>query len=185
MPFGHDGSASLAGIAERYERELGNDLGNLLSRTTAMIDRYRDGRLPAGLQTSAAIAAAITAVHDEVPGELDRFDLTGAIDRIWSFVRELNRYVTEQAPWTIAKDPARSGELDQVLFDLADGLRAAAIALSAYLPEAAPKILDALAQSGELDWDRVAPGLLDTSRPIAAAAPLFPRIEAATAAATA
>jgi methionyl-tRNA synthetase len=179
VSFGHDGSASLGGIAERYERELGNDLGNLLSRTTAMIERYRDGRLPGGLSTSPAVAAAIAVVHDEVPGDLDRFDLTNAIDRIWVFVRELNRYVTEQAPWTIAKDPERGGELDQVLFDLADGLRAAAIALSAYLPETAPKILDALAQDGDLTWDRVAPGLLDTSRPIAAAAPLFPRIELA------
>jgi methionyl-tRNA synthetase len=179
VTFGHDGSASLAGIAERYERELGNDLGNLLSRTTAMIARYRDGRLPEELATSPTIAAAITALHDEVPDDLDRFDLTNAIDRIWSFVRELNRYVTEQAPWTIAKDPARGGELDQVLFDLADGLRVTAIALSAYLPDAAPKILEALAQDGDLSWDRVAPGLLDTSRPIAAAAPLFPRLEEA------
>jgi methionyl-tRNA synthetase len=144
-----------------------------------MIERYRDGRLPGGLSTSPAVAAAIAVVHDEVPGDLDCFDLTNAIDRIWVFVRELNRYVTEQAPWTIAKDPERGGELDQVLFDLADGLRAAAIALSAYLPETAPKILDALAQDGDLSWDRVAPGLLDTSRPIAAAAPLFPRIELA------
>jgi methionyl-tRNA synthetase len=179
VSFGHDGSASLSGIAERYERELGNDLGNLLSRTTAMIERYRDGLLPDGLSASPAIAAAIAAVHDEVPSDLDRFDLTNAIDRIWTFVRELNRYVTERAPWTIAKDPDRGAELDQVLFDLADGLRAAAVALSAYLPETAPKILEALAQDDDLSWDRVAPGLLDTSRPIAAAAPLFPRIEAA------
>jgi methionyl-tRNA synthetase len=184
VSFGHDGSASLSGIAERYERELGNDLGNLLSRTTAMIERYRDGRLPEGLSTSPAIADAISAVHDEVPGDLDRFDLTNAIDRIWVFVRELNRYVTERAPWTIAKDPDRSDELDQVLFDLADGLRAAAVALAAYLPETAPKILDALAQDDDVRWDRVAPGLLDTSRRIGAAPPLFPRIEAAAGACT-
>jgi methionyl-tRNA synthetase len=182
ISFGHDGSASLAGIAERYERELGNDLGNLLSRTTAMVERYRDGRLPAGVETSRAIADAIAAVHDRVPGDIDRFDLTGAIDRIWALVRELNRHVTDRAPWTIAKDPARAAELDQVLVDLVDGLRAAAVALAAYLPETAPKILAALGQGPETGWELVAAGRLETSRPVAAAAPLFPRIEAGAAA---
>jgi methionyl-tRNA synthetase len=178
VSFGHDGSASLAGIAERYERELGNDLGNLLSRTTAMIERYRAGRLPGGIETSPAIAAAIAGVHDDVPGQIDRFDLTAAIDRVWVLVRELNRYVTDRAPWTIAKDDARAAELDQVLVDLADGIRAAGVALAAFLPETAPRILEALGQSLDTSWDRVAPSLLETTVPIAAAAPLFPRIEA-------
>ena len=179
ISFGHDGSASLAGIAERYERELGNDLGNLLSRTTAMFERYREGRIPAGVSTSGEIAAAIASVHDSVLEDLDRFDLTAGIDRVWSLVRDLNRYVTDRAPWTLAKDPARAAELDQVLVDLADGIRAAAVALAAYLPETSPRILEALGQDTDTSWDRVVPGLLDTSRLIHAAAPLFPRIEAA------
>ena len=63
VPFGQDGNASLAGIAERYESELGNDLGNLLSRTTAMVVKYREGRLPGGPDDSSEIAAAIAAVQ--------------------------------------------------------------------------------------------------------------------------
>jgi methionyl-tRNA synthetase len=178
VSFGQDGSASLAGVAERYERELGNDLGNLLSRTTAMIAKYRDGQLP-DVSTSPEIAAAIADVHDNVPGQIDAFDLTGAIDRIWVLVRELNRYVTEKAPWTLAKDEANATALDQVLHDLADGLRAAAVALWAYLPETSPKILAALGQPDDPSWERVAANRLERGARIDAAAPLFPRIETA------
>ncbi|HEY6960667.1 MAG TPA: methionine--tRNA ligase [Gaiellaceae bacterium] len=177
VSFGQDGSASLADIAARYERELGNDLGNLLSRTTAMIVKYRDGSIPGGA-TSQSIAAAIADVHDHVPAQLDAFDVTGAADRIWALVRELNRYVTERAPWTLAKDDANAAQLDQVLHDLADGLRAAAVALSPYLPETAPKILEALGQPTDVTWERVAAGRLEPAT-IAAAPPLFPRIETA------
>jgi methionyl-tRNA synthetase len=179
VPFGQDGSASLAGIAERYERELGNDLGNLLSRTTAMIAKYRDGALQPRAETSPEIAAAIDAVGGAVPAAIDAFDITGAIDRIWLLVRDLNRYVTDQAPWTLAKDDANADRLDQVLHDLADGLRAAAIALWAYLPETAPQILAALGQPLAYEWDRVAPNRLETVTGVEAAPPLFPRLETA------
>jgi methionyl-tRNA synthetase len=179
VPFGQDGSASLTGIADRYERELGNDLGNLLSRTTAMIVKYRDGTIPGGPSDASEIGAGIAAVHDLVPGDIDRFDITGAIDRIWALVRDLNRHVTDTAPWTLAKDESKAADLDQVLYDLADGLRAVAVALWAYLPESAPKILEALGQPVEFDWELVRYGGLVPSKPIAAAPPLFPRLEAA------
>jgi methionyl-tRNA synthetase len=177
VSFGQDGSASIAGIADRYERELGNDLGNLLSRTTAMVVKYRGGALPRGRTTSDEITAAIARVHEGVPQRLDAFDLTGAIDLAWSLVRELNRYVTEQAPWTLAKDEASADRLDQVLHDLADGLRAAAVALWAYLPETTPRILAALGQPDSVDWELAGPGRLEPADGIAAAQPLFPRIE--------
>jgi methionyl-tRNA synthetase len=183
VSFGQDGSASIDGLAERYERELGNDLGNLLSRTTAMIARYRDGRLPERGTMTAELEQEIAAMRDGVLADLDRYDITGAADRIWAVVRALNRYVTERKPWEIAKDDARGAELDQVLYDLADGLRAVAVALAAYLPETAPRILGALGQPLELGWDEVAYGRLRPAEGVAASAPLFPRIEADAAAA--
>ena len=176
VSFGQDGSASLADIAARYERELGNDLGNLLSRTTAMIAQFCGGALVPRDPTTA-LEATVAALNADVPSDLDRFDITGAIDRIWSFVRDLNRYVTDQKPWEIAKDEARRAELEQVLSDLADGLRVCAVALSAYLPETAPKILEALGQPIELGWDKVKAGMLAPADGIVAAPPLFPRIE--------
>jgi methionyl-tRNA synthetase len=177
VPFGQDGSASLSAIADRYERELGNDLGNLLSRTTAMIARFTGGSLRGGPQGSPVLAASIEALQAQVPEDIDRFDITGAIDRVWAFVRDLNRHVTETKPWEIAKDETRTGELDQVLYDLAEGLRVTAVALAAYLPETAPKILAALGQPQELGWEQVAYGRLVATDGIGAAPPLFPRIE--------
>ncbi len=136
IPFGQDGSASIDGLHERYERELGNDLGNLLSRTTKMVEQYLGGRLTAGGRGNEELASAVERLARDVAAALDRFDITAAADRIWELVRRLNREVTERRPWELAKDEARRGELEDVLHDLADGLRVAAIALASYLPEA-------------------------------------------------
>ena len=173
VSFGQDGTVSLDDLRERYERELGNDLGNLVSRTTAMIARYRDGALrkaPGSPPWSAPDLA------DDVAARLDVFDVTGALESIWTFVRGLNRYVESTAPWQLAKDEAKADELDTVLYDLADGLTAAAVALAAYIPETALRILGALGQSDDLSWARVRSGAAEAATGIAAASPLFPRI---------
>jgi methionyl-tRNA synthetase len=182
VSFGQDGSASFADVHERYERELGNDLGNLLSRTTAMIARYRGGRL-AGPGRSSELADEILRLRDDVPKLFDAWNVSGAIDRIWDLVRRLNRYVEESKPWEIAKDEARGDELTGVLYDLADGLRAVAIAISPFLPETAPRILEALGQPADLAWENVEPGRLAEVDGIEPAQPLFPRIEPGAAAA--
>jgi methionyl-tRNA synthetase len=179
VPFGQDGSASVSGIADRYERELGNDLGNLLSRTTAMIARFRGGRLSEASGRTAALADEVSSLKSGADADFDAFDITGAVDRAWVLVRALNRYVTEQKPWELAKDDAKAAELDQVLFDLADGLRVCAVALAAHLPETAPKILEALGQPLDLRWEQVEYGRLQPASGIEPAPPLFPRIEPA------
>jgi methionyl-tRNA synthetase len=180
-PFGQDGSASVDALHERYERELGNELGNLLSRTTAMVARYRDGAVPDAAWGSP-LRASLDRLRDETAAHIDRFDLTGALEAIWTLVRELNRYVEERAPWQLAKDPARAQELDRTLYDLVDGLRAAAIALASFLPQTASRILAALGQPGDLSFARVAYGLSEPAAGIVPAAPLFPRVEAPVAA---
>ena len=176
--FGRDGSASEDTLRERYERELGNELGNLLSRATAMIARYRDGRLPAG-PGSPDVAGRLDALHGEIPSRLDGWELTGALESIWDVVRELNRLVERSKPWELAKDAAREGELNTVLYDLADGVRAIAVALSPYLPATAPAILRALGQDEDVSWDRVRSGGLQAASDIEPAPPLFPRVERA------
>jgi methionyl-tRNA synthetase len=176
--FGQDGNATIDGLRERYERELGNDLGNLLSRTTKMIEQFLDGRLDAGNNGNAELAALVDGLHEHVADDLDRFEITVAIDRAWELVRWLNRHVTERKPWEIAKDDARREELEAVLHDLADGLRVAAIVLASYLPETSGRILAALGQSADIAWDRVTYGKLEAASGIRGAAPLFPRIDA-------
>jgi methionyl-tRNA synthetase len=177
VSFGQDGAASLVGIHERYERELGNDLGNLLSRTTAMVARYRGGTLRAAPSPDGAVAAALGPLADDIAARLDAFDITGALERIWEVVRALNREVETTAPWQLAKDEARAEELDRVLYDLVDGLRAVAVTLSAYIPETATAILAALGQPEAVDWSLVAYGLTGETSGIEAAPPLFPRLD--------
>jgi methionyl-tRNA synthetase len=181
--FGHDGNVSLDGLHERYERELGNDLGNLLSRTTAMIARYRDGSVRACPRGDSPIAGELSSLGPDVAEQLDAFDITGALERIWEVVRSLNRYVEATAPWQLAKDEARAADLDAVLYDLADGLRAVAVALHAYVPATSAHILEALRQAPGLDWSGVAYGVTGDVQGIEPAQPLFPRIDAPTAAA--
>jgi methionyl-tRNA synthetase len=177
VSFGQDGAASVTGIHERYERELGNDLGNLLSRTTAMVSRYRNGTLRALRREDGTIAAAIGPLGADVVARLDNFDITGALERIWEVVRALNREVETTAPWQLAKDEARADDLDRVLYDLVDGLRAVAVALTPYIPETAAAILSALKQPADVDWSLVAYGLAAETHGIEAAPPLFPRLE--------
>lgn len=179
ISFGQDGSTSLESIGERYDRELANDLGNLVSRTTAMVARFRGGTIP---EAENALADEIASVARRVPEQLDAWDLTGALETVWELVRRLNRYVEEQKPWEQAKDESLNATLDESLYTLADGLRAAAVALSAYLPDSAPRILEALGQSTDLSWENVAPGLTRAAGGIEPAPPLFPRIEATAAA---
>ena len=184
VSFGQDGSVSVDSVHERYERELANDLGNLLSRTTAMIARYLGGDLPARPSNASPIRILLADLGGDVAERLDEYDLTGALERIWEAVRALNRYVEAQAPWRLAEDESRRVELEETLYDLADGLRAVAVALAAYLPETSSRILAALgADPGEIGWDHVAYGLTPPCSGIAAATPLFPRIDTPTAAA--
>ncbi len=143
VPFGQDGSVSSAAFEQRYESELANELGNLASRTIAMLLRYRDGAVPAG-DLDPVLVVDFEGLPERVSGCLDRAELTGALDEIWQRVRRLNRYVEEQAPWQLAKDDARSQDLDRVLGTLAEGLRVVTVLLWPYLPASAERLLNAL-----------------------------------------
>jgi len=176
VSFGQDGNVALDSFGERYDAELANDLGNLVSRTTAMIARYRGGRLTRSPGPGAFDAASL---RETIVEQFDRYDITGALDSIWQAVRALNQHVEASAPWNLAKDEARSAELDAVLYDLADGIVAVAVALAPYLPETAPRILEALGQPVDVAIDRVAPGVAVEAEGIEPATPLFPRVDAA------
>jgi methionyl-tRNA synthetase len=146
-----------------------------------MIAKYRDGRIP--IAPGRGDTASFERLATEVPKRLDAFDLTGALDELWDFVRGLNKFVSDSKPWELAKDDANADELDRVLYALADGLRAVTIALHAYLPKTTPEILRALGQPEEFEWSRVAQGATVEAEGIEPAQPLFPRVEAPAAAA--
>lgn len=187
VSFGQDGSVSIESLHERYERELANDLGNLLSRTTAMVDRYLGGEIEDGSREDSPVRELLAGLSEEVAGRFDLYDLTGALERIWEVVRGLNRYVESQAPWQLAKDESARTELEATLYDLVDGLRVVAVALAPFLPETAERVLVALGFDGSdrsnLGWDNVAYGRTTARSGVGPAAPLFPRIDLPTAAA--
>ncbi len=177
VSFGQDGDVALDSVRERYDRELANDLGNLVSRTTAMISRYREGSLS---MTPGPGVFDADALREALVAHFDRYDITGALEEIWQAVRKLNKYVESTAPWEIAKDESRAAELDSVLYDLVDGLVAVAVAVSPYLTETAPRILDALRQSTDLSLDRVRSQVAEAADGVEPSPPLFPRIDAPT-----
>ncbi|HTW41488.1 MAG TPA: methionine--tRNA ligase [Solirubrobacteraceae bacterium] len=143
VPFGQDGSVSTAAFELRYESELANELGNLASRTLAMVHRYRDG-VPAAVALDGELDGDFGGLAREVAWLIDGAELTGALEVIWQRVRRLNRYVEERAPWQLAKDDARAQELDRVLSTLVAGLRVVSVLLHPYLPEATDRLLGAL-----------------------------------------
>lgn len=142
-----------------------------------MIARYREGRLRPS-EVSSELATALDRAGEEVAGHLDSFDLTGALEVVWELVRRLNRHVEQTAPWELAKDEARADELDRVLYELADGLRAVAVALAAFVPDTSERILAALGQPVEVAWDGVVAGRAAAVDGIDPAPPLFPRVDA-------
>ncbi|HEY5197643.1 MAG TPA: methionine--tRNA ligase [Solirubrobacteraceae bacterium] len=176
VSFGRDGSVSRDGFDARYEGELANELGNLASRTIAMINRYRDGIVPPVL-TEPALTADFAGLAAGVSSLLDRAEISQALEAIWVLVRRLNRYVEEQAPWQLAKDPARAGELDGVLASLAEGLRVVSVLLVPYLPASMGILLAALGESdagfGAADFRESGSGAHVQSIP-----PLFPKLQA-------
>ena len=143
VPFGQDGSVSTAAFELRYESELANELGNLASRTLAMVHRYRDG-VPPAVALDAQLDRDFAGLVAEVEWLIDRAELTAALDVIWQRVRRMNRYVEESAPWQLAKDERQAGDLDRVLGTLVAGLRVLALLLHPYLPTSTDRLLGAL-----------------------------------------
>jgi methionyl-tRNA synthetase len=175
VPFGQDGSVSTAAFEQRYESELANDYGNLASRTIAMIVRYRDGVLDAG-PPDELLRADFEGVGERVAELVDRIELTNALDEIWTRVRRLNRYVEEQAPWQLAKDPARGEDLDRVLRTLAEGLRVVSVLLHPYLPDSSARLLAVL---GAPDLSLAGAGFgAGSVRSVRSLQPLFPKKDA-------
>jgi methionyl-tRNA synthetase len=175
VSFGQDGSVSAAGFETRYETELANEYGNLASRTLAMIDRYREGVVPAG-EVGPHLAADFDGVVERVRDLLDHAELSQALEVIWKLVRRLNQYVEESRPWDLAKDESLAGDLDGVLYNLAEGLRVTTLLLHPYLPDSSVRLLDALGEP-ERGLAAAELGSHKGGQRIEKLPPLFPKLE--------
>jgi methionyl-tRNA synthetase len=177
VSFGQDGSISPAGFEARYDTELANDWGNLVSRSLAMIDRYRDGVVPDEEPDPALVEGAdgFAGLDGRVRELFDLAELSQALEEIWVRVRRLNRYVEENRPWDLAADD--DPRLDRVLYNLAEGVRVLALLLLPYLPATGAQVLEALAEGGR----ELAPfGSRSGGATIERIPPLFPKVEAVT-----
>jgi methionyl-tRNA synthetase len=173
VSFGQDGSISTQGFEARYETELANDFGNLASRVLAMIERYRDGTVPV-----AAVDAVLEEDFEGAVGRfsdlLDRAELSQALEEAWNLVRRLNRYVEETRPWDLAKDEADPERLDEVLYNLVEGLRVTTLLLAPYLPQTTEQLLAALAEDSR---ELAELGSRSGGQKVERVPPLFPKIE--------
>jgi methionyl-tRNA synthetase len=174
VSFGQDGSISTAGFESRYETELANDYGNLASRVLAMVERYRGGTVPAAA-VDATLAEDFEGAVGRVSELLDRAELSQALDECWKLVRRLNRFVEETQPWVLAKDEADPERLDEVLYNLVEGLRVATLLLAPYLPRASATLLAAL---GEERLELADLGSRSGGQSVERIPSLFPKIEA-------
>src|SRR5438552_193256 len=175
--FGYDGNVSTEDFEVRYRSELGNEYGNLAGRTLAMIARYRDGVVPEA-DPPAELSALFDGAPEQVRAHFDSVEVTVALQEAWQLVRALNRYVQEQAPWQLAKDPSASDRLDSILYGLAEGLRAVSVLLHPFLPDSSTRLLAALGRE-ELSFETAIFGHVGGGARVEELEPLFPRVERA------
>lgn len=173
LDIGPDGNWTDAGFKSRYQAELANGLGNLVNRSLSMLKRYRKGIVPARHDELAADASRVTT---EMRALLEKNELQAALLSIWSLITRANQYVDQTAPFKLAKDPAHSLRLDEVLYNLVETCRVLAVLLWAFLPGTATKIYHQLGLNGAPDkFDTSGWGGLPAGHAIGEPAPLFPR----------
>jgi methionyl-tRNA synthetase len=187
VSFGLDGEFSWEGMVARYNSDLANDFGNLVSRVTAMVGRYLDGRVPKPpsahelTESESSLRAAQRKAFDDIEAAMGELALHDALRSGWGFVRKANSYVEEVAPWALAKDPSMRRRLEVALYELVDALRLLAVMVWPIAPRAAQELWGRLGLQGSMGdvtlpeadrWD-----LLPEDNEVRTGPPLFPRIE--------
>ena len=182
MVFGQDCNFSFDSIIQRTNSDLANDLGNLLSRTIAMVAKYRDSVLPSPGEArgDADVQTLAARVVSDFRKNFDDYNLSRGLENIFELIARMNKYIVENEPWKIAKDESKAGILDSVLFHSAESLRIVAALLAPTMPETAQTIWEQLGLDGkvvevslaDLGWSDVLAG-----RKLPGGPSLFPRVD--------
>lgn len=180
MPYAADGSITYEGVINRYNTDLANNLGNLVSRTHAMTKKYFGGVIPtpgAEEGTDGELKATVKEAVSECRRLMESFHIADSLEVLFSMLRRANKYIDETMPWALAKDESKKERLGTVLYNLLEVIRTAAVILTPFLPSTAEKIFSQL-NTDKIAYETVASfGALVSGETLGEASPLFARID--------
>jgi methionyl-tRNA synthetase len=180
MPFGQDGDFSFTALSNRYHNELGNELGNLVMRALAMIEKYYGGKIPAPANvdpSTEALKQLLASVQTAVMDNMEHLHFSIALEKIWELVRWANKYVDETKPWALAKE--KSIRLNDIMYNLAETIRIISVYISPFMPATAEAINSQLnlSEAAISIPAGLAFGQTKAGTQVSKAAPLFPKTE--------